>query len=214
MQVGTYDTIPAWLVAIFAMTNITQGILGFWLTSKYIRKREHYKANLLGAAAWFVFWFILVHGWDGTGYKRFFHASVDWSGNVTPWVNGAFEWYSPIKWAFSPVAISLLVMGIIMMPFLNIWMLQLNSEDRRAAEKEGEGGVMPLRVSMCFRAGCVDALAAAIAASLLIHLLGWILGVILFIPIAYFALIRKGGFTEKALRPHYVRGNAAVEAVK
>ena len=41
MQVATtMKDIPAWLVVIFAVTNVTQGILGYWTTLKLVKKEE------------------------------------------------------------------------------------------------------------------------------------------------------------------------------
>ncbi len=66
MQVGTYETIPAWLVALFCGTNITQGILGFWIAYKLIRAKKTYLAHLMWIVGYFLMLFVLVHGWDGT----------------------------------------------------------------------------------------------------------------------------------------------------
>ncbi len=204
MQVGTYETIPAWLVALFAITNITQGMIGFWLVSKFVREKKYYLANLMSGLAWFVFWFILVHGWDGTGFKRCFYCATDWSGNIIPWVHESFLWYAPLKWVFSPVAVSLMVMGLIMMPFLIKWMLELEVEGRSMARDDGEGSIKPVPLAALFRVGVVDALLAAIAASIVIHLLGWILGLLIFLPLAYLVMLRDGGVTQQALAPRFV----------
>lgn len=68
--------------------------------------------------------FILVHGWDGTGYRRFLYSAKDWSGNYTPWTPGSYL----IRWVYSPVAVTLYIMGVIMMPFLFRWMGELMRE--------------------------------------------------------------------------------------
>jgi hypothetical protein len=74
MQVATrFDDIPAWLVTIFAVTNITQGILGYWTTYLLVKKKNYYGAHANWMAAWIIFWFILVCGWDCTGYQRFLY---------------------------------------------------------------------------------------------------------------------------------------------
>src|SRR5215831_2221872 len=71
MHVGDKN-MPAWLVTLFAITNITQGILGFWVAYRLIAAKKLYSAYLTIIAAYFAMFFILVHGWDGTGYQRFF----------------------------------------------------------------------------------------------------------------------------------------------
>src|SRR5689334_23366460 len=74
MHAGDRD-LPAWLVTGFAITNITQGILGFWLAYRLIVARRVYVAYLTIIAAYFGMFFILVHGLDGTGYQSFFSAT-------------------------------------------------------------------------------------------------------------------------------------------
>ena len=204
MQVGTYESIPAWLVALFAVTNITQGMLGFWVVSKLLRTKRYYAANLASPVAWFVFWFVLVHGWDGTGFKRFFYCATDWSGNITPWVFDSFKYHWPIAWPFTPVGISLLVMGLIMVPFLIKWMLEVEIEGRAMASADGPDSVIPMALANYLRVGLADALASAIVASILIHLLGWIIGIIVFLPLAWFVLLREGGLTQKAIGPRFI----------
>jgi len=52
MQVATcHGDLPAWLVALFAITNITQGILGFWVSYICIKAGRYYWAHL----QWFLF---------------------------------------------------------------------------------------------------------------------------------------------------------------
>jgi hypothetical protein len=59
MQVFSYRTLPAWLVTLFVITNITQGILGFWVVSKLLMKKKKYMAFLQVALAYFIMFFIL-----------------------------------------------------------------------------------------------------------------------------------------------------------
>ena len=80
-----HQSIPAWLVTIFAATNITQGLLGFYVTARFIR------AGCWTMAVWQPIWShlamfsVLIFGWDGTGYKRFFYAGTgdDWHNGVS-----------------------------------------------------------------------------------------------------------------------------------
>src|SRR5659263_786349 len=71
MQVGSYETIPGWLVSGFTITNVTQGILGFWVTWNCLMQGKYEKAALQVFLSSLGFSFILVHGWDKTGDKRF-----------------------------------------------------------------------------------------------------------------------------------------------
>lgn len=201
MQVGTYATIPAWLVALFTVTNITQGILGFWLTAYYLRQKKTFEAHLMGLIAWFIFWFILVHGWDGTGFKRFFYCPTGWDGTVTPWVFDTFHWYSPIFWVFSPVAISLAVIGIIILPFFFKWQTDLLHEGMAMAENDDDTDTAQINLLYYLRAVAVDTLIVAIVASIFVHWLGWILGLLITLPALSFFMLREGGLTYRALMP-------------
>jgi hypothetical protein len=59
------------LVTLFAVTNITQGSLGYYVGYRLARKGRFYAAHVNWMTAWTVFWFILVSGWDTTGWQRF-----------------------------------------------------------------------------------------------------------------------------------------------
>jgi hypothetical protein len=79
MQVAaTHADIPGWIVSLFLITNVTQGVLGYWITYTLIKKKNYYGAHVNWMVAWAVFWFILACGWDCTGYQRFLYdASVN-----------------------------------------------------------------------------------------------------------------------------------------
>jgi hypothetical protein len=102
-------SIPAWLVTLFGLTNLTQGILGFYVTSYFL------KAGNMRAAFWQPLWshlamlFVLVVGWDGAGYKRFFYAG---SGG---------EWHSGLSYPISDffsssIFFTLLGLGVAFVP--------------------------------------------------------------------------------------------------
>ncbi|MBU0993350.1 MAG: hypothetical protein KJ737_12725 [Proteobacteria bacterium] len=194
MQVGTYDTIPAWLVALFSGTNVTQGILGYWIAYRFIRNGKTYAANLMWVIGYFLMFFILIHGWDGTGYQRFFYCGTSWSGDFTSWVKGTFTLFSPVAWLVSPVAITLAIMGVILMPFLLKWMNMFIVEGK-IMEKEGDRvyPVVPLGLLDFQLVAFGGVVGAAIVSSILIHLLGWILGFIVFSLIAYFVFLKENG---------------------
>lgn len=115
MQVATtFSDIPAWLVTIFAVTNITQGILGYWTTWRLVKKKNYYGAHANWMVAWIIFWFILVCGWDCTGYQRFtYDMSVNggelWTAGKTMGIS--FFYASRVWW-------TLVVMGVCFAPML------------------------------------------------------------------------------------------------
>lgn len=110
MQVGRFDTIPQWLVGVFSTTNVTQGMLAFLVTYRLIMKGKYYQATLQTVLAHTAFFFILVNGWDKTGYQRFLSkdraAFDDW------------KWSNVFGWLNSDVMTILLTYGVAFMPLL------------------------------------------------------------------------------------------------
>lgn len=104
-----YSSLPPWLVALFALTNVTQGILGFAVTSYYLRAGKSRTATLQTIWAHVAMLLILVVGWDGTGYQRFFYAGTgeQWHSGIT-FPLSAF-------WS-SPIFFGLLSLGIVFLP--------------------------------------------------------------------------------------------------
>ena len=114
MQVATCrDDLPAWLVVLFAVTNITQGVLGFYLAQRSIKKGSISGAWNHAYFGYFFMIFILVYGWDGTGWQRFLYDATK-NGGVL-WTVGHHMGFS---FVFSNVAFTLLGMGIIIGPAL------------------------------------------------------------------------------------------------
>src|SRR6266542_3384483 len=64
--------LPGWLVAGFALTNVTQGVLGYAVTRALWRRGHRYAAWLQMPLGYLAMFFVLGYGWDGTGYRRFF----------------------------------------------------------------------------------------------------------------------------------------------
>lgn len=212
MHVGTYGAIPAWLVALFCGTNITQGILGYWISYKLIQAKKLYAANFMWILGYFLMFFILVHGWDGTGYQRFFYCERSWSGVITPWQRDTFTPGQVLVWLKSPVAATLGAMGVIMMPFLFSWLVRLFAESLEGETKKEflrKGYIKSVLIILGMVFGA--SLGTAIVSSILIHKLGWILGVIIFVVAAYFLLFRPQGPIDKLVMKSYgpVGGNAA-----
>lgn len=71
-----FQSLPAWLVALFAMTNVTQGVLGFAVTAHLIRREKLNWAKFQAIWSHLAMLFILIVGWDGTGYRRFLYAGT------------------------------------------------------------------------------------------------------------------------------------------
>lgn len=177
MQVGD-KSMPAWLVTLFAITNVTQGMLGFWVTYKLLRAGKRYAAFLQPLLGYFCMFFVLVHGWDGTGYQRFFSQDRQDFLAWTPANVG--------HWFLSPVALTLGAMGLVLIPVMVGWMARWLAEGQRSALREaGQAGsvrayspfvLAPVMLALVFG----PVLCTAIVASLLVRGLGWGLGLLAF----------------------------------
>ncbi|MET8682363.1 hypothetical protein ABZW18_33570 [Streptomyces sp. NPDC004647] len=192
MQVARdHGSLPAWLVALFAATNVSQGALGYWVASRLIASGRVYAAFLQAGVGYVGMFFILVHGWDGRGYQRFFSADREafaaWPEN--PSVGEALSRAG--DWLASPVALTLYGMGAVLVPA----MLALMVSWLRSGEREPGGGTAPGRLRILGAVlGAVFgvALGTAIAASVLVHLLGWWLGVPAAVAVTALLVVRRG----------------------
>ncbi len=182
--------LPGWLVTAFAITNVSQGILGFFVATWLIKKGKIYAANLQYVFGYIIMFFILVHGWDGIGYKRFLY-----SGTIEQWQAGIpIPFY---KFFTSDVALALYGMGVVLVPVL-AWCLTrwLMEGYRMAGLVEAEQGASAYvrLIKTIFLAAFALPFVFAVGASLLVHLFGFILGILIFLPLLYFLGLRKGGF--------------------
>ena len=171
MHVGSAGTIPAWLVALFAVTNTTQGVLGYLLTRRLLRAGRLRTAAAQLLAAYFAMFFILVHGWDGTGYQRFFSETRadfrDWESRPPLTRVG--------EWAGSEVALTLYGMGLVLLPVMFwLWIAWHRAGRRALGLPSGPGPVLAFFGTM-HGLVWIGGLGGAIVTSVLIHLLGpWI----------------------------------------
>ncbi|MCT7660323.1 hypothetical protein [Mycobacterium deserti] len=177
MQVATdHESIPAWLVTLFAITNVTQGLLGYWVAERLILAGHRYAALLQAGLGYFAMFFVLVHGWDGRGYQRFFSADQEtfktWPAD--PSFGEALDRIG--RWLTSPVAFTLAAMSVIVIVLLWV-MLDSLREGYRDAGIHREPSTALLLVTLLGMVFGVCVL-SAIVASVLVHLLGWFMGVL------------------------------------
>jgi hypothetical protein len=180
MHAGT-RAMPAWLVCLFAITNVTQGLLAYVVVGRLLRAGRPYLAYLQVVAAYFAMFFVLVHGWDGKGYQRFFsptHADfLAWNG----------DWSS---WFTSDVALTLAAMGVVLVPLLVGMQVSWLREGYRLA---GIEPLAPARIAALVLAPVfVGGLGLAVAAALLVNTLGAPLGVTVAIVVVAAALAPRG----------------------
>jgi len=211
MQVAeSLDQIPPWLVTLFGVTNVTQGIIGYLIGYLFARRKEYYKANLNWYFAWILFWFVLACGWDTTGWQRFLYDPV--MNSYELWEPGR---HNGIGFFFGPVFTSLVIMGCFFAPALQNGIVDqyyksLRSDQetksptgldhlRLVAATYGSmfGGTLALAVIASFIVrGCVSALGSMLA--------GYMVGLLISIVLAYFLLFRRGMPLNLYLRRFYV----------
>jgi hypothetical protein len=199
MQVATrFEDIPAWLVTIFAVTNITQGILGYWTTWWLVKKKNYYGAHANWMAAWIIFWFILVCGWDCTGYQRFtYDMSVNggelWTAGKTMGIS--FFYASRVWW-------TLVVMAVFFAPMLIYGFINFTREGAKMDPSIKPGEVpSPIKILFLnFATQWVLCLGLAILAALSVMgireltgslLAAYGLGIPAFSLLSYFLLFRR-----------------------
>jgi hypothetical protein len=83
-----FISMSEWIVLAFGITNVTQGILGFWVGIKLMKKGKYLAANYNWMIGYLGLFFILVYGWDGLGYDRFFY-DRDMLADSPAWAPGA-----------------------------------------------------------------------------------------------------------------------------
>jgi hypothetical protein len=212
MQVAhTFSDLPAWLVCGFAVTNVTQGILGYWTTCKLIKKGKYYAAHANWMWSWVLFWFILVCGWDCTGYQRFLYDASLFGGE--PWTPGR---HMGIGFLTSHVWFTLVVMAVCFAPMLVHGTAGFLREGARLDPAIGKGEV-PSSVrllALVFGAQWVVCLALAIVASLMVMgarrvtgstMAGYLIGVPAFVVLAQILLFRRGMPMHRLARQIYLR---------
>ena len=193
MHVGTRD-IPGWLVAAFTMTNFTQGVIGFLVAAALLKRRQAFAAYMQWILGYFGMLFVLVHGWDGTGYMRFFSSTRE--DFLTNWT-----WATAQRWLTEDVAISLYTMGVVMLPVMFAWM----ARDLKRGYALGRGGAaattsLASLILSLFLVLIPGVLGAAIAASVAIRFLGPIAGPLVFAGLAWAVLLRRGGLFNRHFR--------------
>jgi len=191
MQVARdHASLPAWLVTLFAITNVSQGILGYWVTAKLIRAGRRYAAFLQIGVGYFGMFFILVHGWDGRGYQRFFSAdrAVFQSWPHDPSFGDALGRAG--RWLTSPVALTLAGMSVIVVVLLWIMSAWLHEGYRLVGMQDTPRTPTVVAAVLGFVFAC--ALGSAIASSVLIHLLAWWIGVPVAAVVVWLIAVRAG----------------------
>ena len=209
MHLGTRD-MPHWLVALFAATNVTQGLLGFFVSRWLLEKGRPFAAYLQWVLGYLAMFFILVHGWDGSGFHRFFSPT---SADLPGWT-----WATALEWLQSPVAHTLEVEGLFIVPPIVGLTARWVRQGWASRGVEAPLGAFALGAAH-LGISVIAFPAIAVAASVLIRQLGWVGGLAVFAPAAWALLLRRGGFFERHCRqlhegrPFFARGAPANQRV-
>lgn len=179
-----FSSMHEFLVLAFGITNITQGILGFWVGMKLLQRGNYYLANLNWMLGYFGMFFILVYGWDGLGYDRFFYDRdmVTGSPAWTPGVGtgGTIMGTAVAAWHFitSSVAMTLYLDGVYLLPpfaaLMFLWHSAALAERGRPVTFWGYGPI--LLISYLVAVFAVS-LGAAIFSAVVVNYIGSLFGV-------------------------------------
>lgn len=180
----SFNSMNEFLVLGFGITNVTQGILGFWVGYKLLQKNRFYLANLNWMIGYFGMFFILVYGWDGLGYDRFFYDRDMVTGSPvwTPGVGtgGTIAGTALAAWRFitSSVAMTLYLDGVYLLPpfaaLMFLWHRAALAERGRRLSFWGDGPVLLVSYLVVVFVIC---LGAAIFSAVVVNYLGALFGV-------------------------------------
>ncbi len=204
MQVfWTHVEIPLWFLLLWFVTNVTNAILAYAICWYFIKKGQDYKAHIQWIIGYFIFFFVLIYGWDGTGWQRF-----TWDATLMgQWSMGSTM---GLAWFGSNVAITLYILGVVFLtPYLYIttkWAAEGMRNDPEIKDKVAQDGIKPqltiglyalVGVGMTFLLAFASAGLGWLFTSLLGYsgvnaVLGGLLGVAIVAVTSYFLGFRKG----------------------
>lgn len=137
--------IPPWVTLLFGITNVTQGMLGFWVGLWLMRRERVWEAQLNWMFGYFGMFFILIYGWDGLGYDRFFYdrdmlpGSPAWTAGAGTGVGLSGFIDGVLRFFGSSVMVTLLIDGVFLIPAFAWLMLRWQTDSRRVVD--GRPGV-------------------------------------------------------------------------
>jgi len=212
MQVAWIHTdLPAWLVTLFSFTNITQGILGYYVTYLFIKKEKYYYAHVNWIVAWTLFWSLLVMGWDTTGWQRFLY---------DPTINNMLRWepgmHLGIKFFISNVFLTLVGMAIpigpaYIIPFAK-WIKEQYKYDNRIKQNDIPSffflvvlcifGTFGITLFLAILNGLWVIYLHSILNSLI---LSYTIGILSFWLVCYFVLFKKNRFIYQYTKLFFIK---------
>jgi hypothetical protein len=175
-----FVSMSEWIVLAFGITNVTQGILGFWVGIKLMEKGKFLAANYNWMIGYLGLFFILIYGWDGLGYDRFFYDRDMLTGSPA-WIPGAGVgtdlagfFNGVVSFLQSSVFVTLMLDGVYLLPpfiiLCFLWLKEGYGQKNIAMPSTGK-----LLTSYLFSV-FVTCLGASIWAAVCVGTLGIILG--------------------------------------
>ncbi|MBT2504868.1 hypothetical protein J7I98_02945 [Streptomyces sp. ISL-98] len=185
-----HDGLWAGFVLFYAGGIVVATLLGFLVARVFVLVGAGYWAYLQAVGGYFLLFGTLIHGWDGNGYRRLLTTSAsayaDWPRESV--VNNVLDFLT------SGTFLALLVLGAAVIGTMLLteigwlvegWRLPGADEDRK----------VPRVVAVAVAAAGVYGLpfAGALAASLLVRVMGWTVGLGLFAVLAGVVLLPGRG---------------------
>lgn len=133
--------IPPWVTLAFGITNVTQGMLGFVVGLWLMRRERVWEAQLNWMFGYFGMFFILIYGWDGLGYDRFFYdrdmlpGSPAWTAGAGTGVGVGGFVTAVLAFLRSSVMVTLLIDGAFLIPAFAWLMLRFQQDTRRGLSR-------------------------------------------------------------------------------
>ncbi|MFD5554660.1 hypothetical protein ACFWIA_12585 [Streptomyces sp. NPDC127068] len=187
------DALPGWAVAAFGIVAPVLGLVGFRMTRWSLEQGRERVAtgHLLGSYAGL--FFLLIHGWDGTGYRRFLSATPD---ELAAWENRS-SWHILKAWLGSDVAWTLIGMGVVVLSALLLVCAHWHAPGGGRAGWKCVGALVGAAIG--------GSAAWAMGASVLIHLTGWAIGGLLALGALAWLLkapVGPASWVARAVAPH------------
>jgi hypothetical protein len=205
--VGGLEEIPAWGIVLAAAGDIAVAVLGYWVAYKLLSRGRFYAAHLQWMLGYFLFFFMLIHGWDGSGWQRFLYDPTVKGGAL--WTPGTHM--DPLDFATSRVALTLYAMALPTLLPLVLWghrwlregyqLEKLPPEKAHRLATAGVGFYFAGVGVALLSAGLVTALIQGFS-TLLWPPLSILLGLLVFFLLAYPLILRKGRPLHLAFRKY------------
>lgn len=198
-----HDGVWAGFALLQAASPVVGALLGFLAARLFVLVGAGYWGYLQAVAGYFLLFFTLIHGWDGTGYQRLLSADprafAGWSADGADGVGGGGSVLNHcLAFATSGTFLALLVFGTAVIGTMLLmeigWLVEGWRLPGAAADLK-----VPRVVAVAIAGAGVHALpfAGALGASVLVRLLGWWLGAGVFAVLAGVVLLPRSSPVRK-----------------